>query len=152
MKTDAYLLMCRISAVCAVMTLLIFYRLPHRARRHEPNDHIVGYGAACCFLPLRRYAAEAEVYLLAILAVTALFYLAMRSINQGLSLPVAALTALFASVAVIIYKPNMIPVGFLFLLLFTRKENRLLTVGTTALAALIVVVGYYQAYQLNNEE
>lgn len=150
--TDAYLLMCRISAVCAVLTLLIFYRLLHRQGGMNRPTALLGTGLLAVSYHFWRYAVEAEVYLPAILAVTALFYLVMHSVNRGLSLLVAVLIALLAGIAVLIYKPNMIPVGFLLLLLFTHKENRLLTVGTGALAALIVVVGYYQVYQLNNEE
>lgn len=149
---DAYLLMCRISAVCAAMTLLIFYRLLHRQCGMSHTTALLGAGLLGISYHFWRYAVEAEVYLPAILAVTALFYLSMRSVNKGLSLPVAALIALLAGLAVLIYKPNMIPVGFLLLLLFTRKENRLLTIGAGALAALIIVAGYYQAYRLNHDE
>lgn len=149
--TDAYLLMCRTSVVCAVLTLLIFYRLLHRQCGMSHTTALSGTGLLGISYHFWRYAIEAEVYLPAILAVTALFYLSMRSVNKGLSLPVAALMALLAGLAVLIYKPNMIPVGFLLLLLFTRRENRLLTIGAGALAALIIVAGYYQVYRLNHD-
>lgn len=149
---DAYLVMCCISAACAALTLPVFYRLLHHLGGLNSATAFAGTALLGVSYHFWRYAVEAEVYMPAILLIAALFYQSLRAYRQGIE-PIGALqAAVLAGAAVLMYKPNMIPVGFLLLLMWARRANRpkVFIIGTAA--AIIVLAGYYRIFQLTAQE
>ncbi|MCW3465413.1 DUF2723 domain-containing protein [Chitinophaga nivalis] len=146
MQADAYLVMCNISSVCATVTLLVFYRFQRRVLLLTVANSIWGCLLLLFSYSFWRYAVEAEVYSLSNLLCIVVLYLVMRTVQQPRRLLKAVLAGSLGGLAVLLYKPNAIPLFFCFpfIFLFSRQWKPFLLYGFTG--AITVVGIFYIVY------
>lgn len=137
---DPYLLMCILSSFCSAGTLLLCYRFLSNVMQLPRGAALWG----CAFLLFSygywRYSVEAEVYSISNLLCTAVLYiiLSRRSV---------VLAGLLAGLAVLIYKPNAMPLFFVFPFAFLIKRRWIPFFVYPAIGGIVVLVGYFLAYR-----
>lgn len=138
-RLDPYLLMCVLSSLCSAGTLLLCYRFLSRVMQLPRSAALWG----CAFLLFSygywRYSVEAEVYSISNLLCVAVLYIIM----SGRSV---VLAGLLAGLAVLIYKPNAMPLFFVFPFAFLIKRRWISFFVYPAIGGVVVLAGYFLAY------
>lgn len=139
-RLDPYLLMCIVSSLCSAGTLLLCYRLMSRVMQLPRSAALWG----CAFLLFSygywRYSVEAEVYSISNLFCVAVLYIILRG-------RYVVLAGLLAGLAVLIYKPNAMPLFFVFPFAFLLKRRWASFFIYPAIGGLVVLAGYFLAYR-----
>ncbi|SEW50324.1 protein O-mannosyl-transferase family [Chitinophaga arvensicola] len=144
--SDPYLVMCYVSSVCAALTLLMVYRFMRKVLELSVINSIWGGIILLCCYSFWRYAVEAEVYSISNLLCITVLYLLMRT-NSSRLLRIAG-AGILGGIAVLLYKPNVIPLFFCFPLLFVlgRRFKAMFLYGGAGV--ITVLAGYYLVFSL----
>lgn len=145
---DAYKFMCVANSLCATVCVLLFFRI----LRKQGLQKKAAIFTTCILLfsyGFWRYAIEAEVYALSILLLLLVIDLLFEA-DKKVTTKIGAiiLAAVLAALSILIYKPNIIVVGFSFglVMLIGKNWKQFFLYGT--LQAFIVLLGYYIVFQL----
>ena len=146
---SALTLMRGASALCAAAALLVFLRIAVSDLRLSPVTALAATVLLGVCYGFWRYAAEAEVYVPAILFIL-LVYHGLSALKAGegslAGLPAAAAWGVFAGLTVLFYQPSVIPLFFAFPLLLA-DSRRILPLGAyLALGGVTVICGYVIGY------
>jgi hypothetical protein len=144
-QVDAYWLMCSISAVCSTVTLIVCFYFQKNVLKLGRNACVFGCALLLFAYGYWRYSVEAELYAISNIFCIGILYLILRNKNAKV-VPLAILAGTLGAVAVLIYKPNAIPLFFCFPFAFLLRRSwaGLFIYGITGV--VVVVAGYYLAY------
>lgn len=135
-----------LSIVCAAVSLLLMFRIMTVDLKLQPLTALLGSLLLGFSYGFWRYAAEAEVYIPAIMLCLLVFHLLHTKMAIQL-LSVLSVGAL-AGVTILFYQPAVIPLlfAFPFLLLSRAQWPNMLAYGLTA--SVVVISGYLWGYWL----
>ncbi len=141
---SSYQVMVYFNCVCSALVLLIVYQVYTRVLQQRRIASIWG----CLFLAFSyaywRYSVEAEVYMLSnLLCISTLYMLLLPSANTARNVIIAAL---IAGVAILMYKPNAIPLFLSFGLPLLLKRRWKQLVIYYSIAGFVTILGYYLVY------
>lgn len=140
---DAYTMMCVLSALCSAGAIMVCYRLMRNVLQLEKGAALWG----CAFLLFSygywRYSVEAEIYSISNLLCVYVLYLIFTKDSPRMTL----LAGFLAGLAVLIYKPNAMPLffAFPFAYLIRRRWAGFFVYPLTG--GVIILLGYLMAYQ-----
>ena len=132
-----------ISIVCAAGCLWLVLRILVRNLAVELNSALLATGLLACSYGFWRYAAEADVYIPAMMLCAGILHLLLE--REGNPLRHAGIGAL-AGLCVLFYQPNAIPLFFAFPLLLLRVgAGSVIAYGVagSAVAAAGYLAGYF---------
>lgn len=144
---DAYLFMCVASAIATAISLLL---LKHMLVEHFIQSHFVGFATTITIAisyGIWRYAAEAEVYAVAILLCLLGLHYTCMLVTKSITWKYIILAAIFGALSIIWYKPTSLIVCVVFpwyMLLNRIGWKQILLYGS--ILSTIVVVAYSAAY------
>lgn len=137
---DPYFLMCVISSLCSAGTLVICYRLLTKVMQLDKMTALWGCAFLLCSYGYWRYSVEAEVYSMSNLLCISVLYMIFRDKN-------VVLTGMLAGLAVLLYKPNAMPLFFAFPFAYLLRMRRINFFIYPAVGAVVVLAGYFAAYR-----
>ncbi len=146
---DPYLLLCYLSVIFSLLTLVLFYYLIRKVFKLTIEFAVLSTLLLAFSYGYWRYSVEAEVYAVSNFLVLMVFLLIPNSLNNHrLNLKVI-LISIIGGVGVLFYKPNFIPIflAFPFLFIFKGKWKELgIYLG---IGALFIVLSYYVVFNLS---
>lgn len=135
-----------ISVVCAAISLLLMFRILTANLKLQPVTALLGSLFLGFSYGYWRYAAEAEVYIPAIMLCLLVFHLLHSKMVTNM--PSVLCIGAVSGLTILFYQPAVIPLlfAFPFLLLSRAQWPNMLVYGLTA--TLVVVAGYLWGYWL----
>ena len=146
LDVSALTLMRVFSALCAAASLLMLLRIIVAGLKLSSATALLATSVLGISYGFWRYAAEAEVYIPAILLILVAFHGLMQSLARAggpvSGLPVFAGWGALAGLAVLFYQPSVVPLFFAFPFLMLYRD-RILHLGFyLAAGGAVVVIGY----------
>ncbi len=146
---DTYTFLCFVSSAAASLSLILLFITLYKQLKLSLTVSILG---ACLFLfayDQWRYAVEADVYALSNLLIICILYSFLRLKNSGKEIQSrdTILVGIMAGFAVLIYKPNFIPVFICMPLLLHYKKNTFPIISYMITGGLVILPSYFLAYK-----
>lgn len=141
-------LMRGVSAICAAMSLILVVRILVRDLKTDPVPAAIAAATLGVSYGFWRYAAEADVYVFAIMLCALVFHLLMRAdARDGARWTAVVPIAVLSGVAVLFYQPNVIALFFAFPLLYLRRNRLSWLVAYGLVGTSVAFVGYLVAFR-----
>lgn len=145
-EVSALSLMRGASAVCAAASLLLLMRILVEDLKLSAQTAVAGAFVLGCSYGFWRYAAEAEVYIPAILLILLVFHGLYRIAEEPRSFLrgflLAAGWGMLAGLTVLFYQPSVIPLFFAFPFLLLSRAGIVHLAVYGALGVAVVLTGY----------
>jgi|GEM_PF-4699587 len=149
---SALVVMRAASACCAALCLVLVFRIFVRGYGLRPTAALAGVAGLAFSYGFWRYAAEADVYIVALLLLAGVWSLLLDAADRRTGRwPSVIPAATLAGLAVLVYQPNVLPLFGAFPLLFLDRRRLSWLIAYGGIAALIIAAGYLAGYLVSQE-